>query len=286
MFEDVNTRFPTEVELAVGRIFRDMFPTADRMLVQRAFDWAIACFEGKYKNYLPIDAKYHDLEHTLQGTLCLSRIMHGWHLNHGQPEITLRKFELALLAILLHDTGYLKTDDDPEGTGAKYTLIHVRRSAEFAGVLLKEKGFLPNEILTVQNMIQCTGVNVDIKAIPFQNELERRLGYALGSADLLGQMAAEDYVDKLPILYLEFEESARFNSGKGSGVGTFSSAIDLLRKTPTFWEKYVLPKIDNDFLGLYRFLCDPYPHGPNYYLEKIHKNLHRLKSHLAELPPG
>ena len=25
------------------------------------------CFEGRYQDYQPIDAHYHDLEHTLQG---------------------------------------------------------------------------------------------------------------------------------------------------------------------------------------------------------------------------
>ena len=34
-----------------------------------------------------------------------------------------------------------------------------------------------------------------------QSELERVLGFALATADLVGQMAADDYVDKLPELY-------------------------------------------------------------------------------------
>ena len=37
----------------------------------------------------------------------------------------------------------------------------------------------------------------------------RIVGFALGTADLLGQMAAPDYVDKLPVLYDEFVEAAR-----------------------------------------------------------------------------
>jgi hypothetical protein len=101
----------------------------------------------------------------------------------------------------------------------------------------------------------------------------------LGTADLLGQMAAEDYVDKLGILFTEFEESARFN-GKFSGAGAFSSVDDLRIKTPLFWEKYVLPKINGDFKGLYRYLGRPVAQGDNFYVERIRQNLQRLQREL------
>ncbi len=189
-------------------------------------------------------------------------------------------FELGLLAILLHDTGYLKKRDDTEGTGAKYTVVHVRRSAEFAAQLLSEKGFSAGEIQAVQHMIQCTGVDAALTSIPFQNEMEKVAGFALASADLLGQMAAEDYVDKLPILYSEFSEAARYAKDQPNFISSFSSAMDLMRKTPSFWEKFVLVKLDRDFEGLHRFLSDPYPTGPNEYLERIEANIQHLKKRL------
>ena len=71
--------------------------------------------------------------------------------------------ELGLLAILTHDTGYLKKRGDVGGTGAKYTLIHVDRSIEFAGELMLGHDFAVEEILAVQNMIRCTGVNVKLQ---------------------------------------------------------------------------------------------------------------------------
>lgn len=285
MFAHIDTKQPTEVEIEVQKLYQAMFPGADRYLVARAFNWATDCFTGRYKNYLPIDAKYHDFEHTLQGTLCLVRIMHNWKTAQATPDINLKMFELALLSILLHDTGYLKTQGDTDGTGAKYTLIHVNRSAEFAATLLGNNGYSKQDIQAVQNMIHCTGVSVDLKAIPFSGELERNLGFALGTADLLGQMAADDYVDKLPILYQEFEESAHYNSsGRGTAVGMFSSAEDLMRKTPIFYEKFVLSKIQKDFLGLYQFLNVPYPNGTNHYLLKIEQNLKKLQGVLATMP--
>src|SRR6202030_1730790 len=97
----------------------------------------------------------------------------------------------------------------------------------------------------------------------------RIVGFALGTADLLGQMAAGDYVEKLPVLYAEFAEAARFDGGKNSMVSMFTSAADLEQKTPAFWDKYVRQKLDRDFMGLYLFLNDPYPGGRNYYVDKI-----------------
>lgn len=277
----VDTKDPTAVEYEVQLIYRTMFPSADRLVVPRAFGWAIDCFTGKYDEYLPIDAHYHDFEHTLQGTLCMMRLLHGRHQADIQPPLTKSMFELGMLAILFHDTGYLKKKDDMDGTGAKYTLFHVARSAEFAENFLSSKGFSKTEISSVQHMIRCTGVNADLSAIPFQSEIEKVVGFALSTADLLGQMAADDYIEKLPILYQEFEEAATYHKGQSVPLMLFSGAEDLLRKTPAFWEKYVLPKINNDFQGLYRYLNDPYPDGPNYYLQRAAANIARLRQELS-----
>ena len=115
----------------------------------------------------------------------------------------------------------------------------------------------------------------------FQDDLERIVGFALGTCDLLGQMAAPDYVDKLPILYSEFAEAARFNQGKMKAGGFFSSAEDLMQRTPMFWEQYVRQKISREFLGLFQFLNVPYPHGRNAYLDRIDANIARLRRQLG-----
>ena len=273
----VATKDPTAVEVEVQAACLSMFPNADPLFIPRAFGWAIECFTGSYRDYMAVDALYHDFEHTLQGTLCMARLMRGYQLAGGQPPLTQRMFQLGLLAILLHDTGYLKKRNDTEGTGAKYTIVHVRRSAEFAGQLMREKGFPLADILAVQNMISCTGVNANLQVIPFQSELEKLTGFALATGDLLGQMAADDYVDKLPELYEEFAEATNFSHDQQHFVASFKSAADLILRTPVFWEKFVLAKLDRDFLSLYRYLNDPYPDGPNFYLDRINANIQRLK---------
>jgi hypothetical protein len=273
----IDTRDAAAVEDEVHSIYAALFPGAANDFVRTAFGWAARCFAGGHPDYLPIDARYHDFEHTLQGALCLARLMRGLHAAGDAAAPTVRAFELAIVAILFHDTGYLKARSDTEGTGAKYTAVHVGRSAAFAGAFLAPKGFTPAEVRAVQNMISCTGISTDLKAIDFQSEQERTLGYALATADLLGQMAAPDYVEKLPVLYQEFAEAARNAPAGSAQLFAYKSAGELMCNTPAFWEKYVLPKINGDFRGLYRFLRHPYPDGPNEYLLRIEANIARLR---------
>ena len=82
-------------------------------------------------------------------------------------------------------------------------------------------------------------------------------------------------------LYSEFAEAAKYEKDKTSIIGMFSSVEDLRRKTPAFWEKYVQPKLNRDFGGLYRFCNEPYPFGPNYYWQRVEANIQRLRNELA-----
>jgi hypothetical protein len=270
------THDPLAVASEVQDLYQSMFPGAGRFLVPQAFGWVIDCFTGYFEDYQAVDTRYHDFEHTLQGTLCLARILYGRYCAGAKPALTQRYFELGLLAILLHDTGYLKKRDDTEGTGAKYTAIHVNRSMEFAARLLAKKKFTGEDIWAVQNMIRCTGVDAVLTAIPFQSEVEEATGMALGAADLVGQMAAVDYIEKLPALYAEFAEAAAQGKNDTRFFAGFSSAEDLISKTPVFWKKHVQEKLEREFAGMHHFLSSPYPDGPNFYLHRIEANLHKL----------
>lgn len=277
MHATVVTKDPTAVAVEVQSAYLSVFPAGNPQFVAQVFTWATECFTGHFHDYQAVDAPYHDFEHTLQGTLCMARLLRGWHRAGAQPQLTQRMFELGLLAILLHDSGYLKKRGDTEGTGAKYTVTHVARSMEFAAELLGEKGFNTAEIQSVQRMIHCTGLDAALAVISFSSELERRVGYALGTADLLGQMAAGDYVEKLPVLFEEFAEAARHSKARTHLISLYSSAEDLMRKTPAFWENFVQLKLKRDLGGVYRYLNEPFPDGPNRYLECIESNMARLR---------
>jgi hypothetical protein len=281
MFLPVVTKDPAAVAAATQAAYLAMFPQADPKFIPRIFGWADQCFNGGLAGYQPIDARYHDFEHTLQGTLCMARLLQGRHAAKAKPALPQRLVELGLIGILFHDTGYLKTTDDTEGTGAKYTVIHVNRSAEFAAKFLGENNFLPAEISSVQSMIRCTGVDAALTGIAFHDEAEKIGGHILGTADLLGQMAADDYVEKLPVLFAEFAEAAKFSGPKATMVNQFKSAEELRQKTAGFWDNYVKRKLEQNFSGQFRYLNQPYPDGPNWYLDRIEANIAELRRQLA-----
>lgn len=276
MIHPVDTKDVPAVQAEVLRLYLGAHPDGSPAFLAAAFAQLQRCFLGETPKYQPIDLRYHDLEHTMQGTLCLARLLHGRHHSGARPLISRRLFELGILAVLMHDTGYLKRPGDTDGTGAKYTAVHVTRSAEFAAECLPARDVQPAEIRAIQSMIRCTGVGLSLEALSFQSEAERVVGYALGTADLLGQMAAEDYVDKLPVLFEEFAEAAAHNPDRQPAYTRFADPLALMRDTPEFWQQYVWPRLNRDFGGLYHFLEEPYPGGPNWYLERIEANLARL----------
>jgi len=276
-FRDIDTKDPQQVFEVVSAVYSGLFPKGDRQFVSKSFGWLTDWFTGRYKDYQAIDACYHDFEHTLQGTLCLARLLDGRHRADADPKVSQRMFELSTLAIMLHDTGYLKHADDTEGTGAKYTLIHVDRSAGFAEQFMIEQGFSARDVRAVRNMIHCTGVATKLEEIPFGDKTERLMGFAVATSDLLGQMADKDYVKKLRFLYNEFSEAAAFHPDRPGYVHKFESLEQLYRDTPGFWELYVKPKITNHCKCLYKYLNEPYPEGENPYIKRIEANVDKVR---------
>ena len=151
MPDDVDTKDIDAVCEESDRIYRSIYPDADPRFVPWACGWFRTVFGGRYADYQPLDVPYHDLEHTMQGLLCLVRVLYGRHQAGAQPHVPRRAFVLGILAILLHDSGYLKRGGDTDGTGAKYTLIHVDRSRAFAGSFLREQGYSSQDIEAVQS---------------------------------------------------------------------------------------------------------------------------------------
>lgn len=277
MLPDVDTRNPGAILEVCLAAYREITGKPDDGLLTDAFQWLQDAFAGRHPDYEPLDTKYHDLEHTLQGTLCLARLLAAWARAKGQPALDCRAVRRGLVAILLHDTGYLKPRGDHHGSGAKFTPIHVQRSAEFAARLLNREGFPAEDVDEVQNMIRCTGVNARVDALSFARPVDQAVGCALASADLLGQMAAPDYVDRLPALYAEFSEAASHPEFGTSDLIHFSGADDLIRRTPAFWSFHVRPRLDGEFRGTYRFLNQPWPDGPNHYVEAVEANIQRIR---------
>lgn len=278
--DDIDTRVPADVGREVERLFRLGFPNRAYTFILPWFELIDRMFEGKYKSYQAMDTVYHDLEHTMQATLCWVRMMINRHRLRIEPRMGVREFQAGLVAIMMHDVGYLKHRNDNIGTGAKFTFVHERRSCEMAEEALREHGWPDEDILVVRHLISCTGPRAAIEAIPFASPLERILGVSITTADYLGQMSDPHYVEKLPVLFKEFEESDEFR-GVPKKERLFQDVDELLRGTPYFWDKIVKAKLDETCLGLYRYLNEPYPNGPNPYVLKVEENVDQIRLRLA-----
>lgn len=280
----MDTRDPGAVFEACASAWRVITgrPAPERLA--RGFAWIGRTFAGDHPDFEPLDTRYHDFEHTLQGTVCLTRLFLGWHHAKGQPPLDERALLLGFLAVLLHDTGYLKPRGDRVGTGAKFTPVHVHRSTQVAARVLRDEGIPEDDISAVQQMILCTAFNARLGDIPFRHPLDRRIGCALATADLISQMAAPDYVDKLPALHAEFAEVSPDGASPHPAV-SFPTTADLIRNTPTFWESYALPRLETEYEGVFRFLNVPWPSGPNPYLLGVEANLQRIRATLGNLRP-
>lgn len=257
------------------RLYHAMYADADADFMAWACNGMAEIFAGGYRDYLPLDTPYHDREHTLHGLLCLVRLLHARARVGARPAVSRRGFELAVLAILLHDSGYLKRAADSQGTGAKYTLEHVERGQAFAAHWLTEQQLTGTQIDTVQTLIAGTALPAAPADLPCVSAETRILAAAVASADLLGQMAADDYIERLPQLFEEFSECWRHAGERAAGLHYANSAT-LIAGTPHFWENCVKPKLETGCLGAYRFLSVPYPDGDNVYLQRIEANLAKI----------
>jgi hypothetical protein len=266
-------RDPQETARFVGDLFHECFPGASLGFLTAVFKSVRELFTGRYPGYQACDTQFHDLAHTCQATVATVRILDGQIKSGRPPVLTARDFELAVAAILLHDSGYIKQIGDRDGTGAKYTLTHVERSADFAAKFLPPLGVTADEVRVVRLAIQCTGVQVDTSQLEFRDERERFLGCALGTGDMLGQMAADNYPEQLPALYHEFAEA---------GMTAYESAADLMCQTRGFYKSHVGELLDEEWGRVYRVLPYHFGDGRNLYLEAIDRNLDRIDQLLNE----
>jgi hypothetical protein len=69
---------PAAVRDAVHELFADTFPGASFDKLWLAFHDFERLFNGNYPGYLGCDTTYHDVQHTLDMTLALARLLVGW----------------------------------------------------------------------------------------------------------------------------------------------------------------------------------------------------------------
>ena len=227
--DTIRTTDPAAVGTEVIRVARRLFPDAPAPALERAFTDAARMYRGEHRDYLPCDTEYHDIQHVLDVTLATARLMDGYQRGgrNGSPQLSKELFLVGVLAALFHDFGYLRRRNDHKHRyGAEYTLTHVSRGASFLRSYARELGVDERLAQAASTLVHFTGYERAVESIRMSDEALRRLGMMLGTADIIAQMSDRCYLEKCHArLYPEFV------LGK---LGGFSSAQDLLLKTPTF----------------------------------------------------
>jgi len=260
---------PEEVWHSAADLIGRVAPTYEFAFFRMVFDDVVGLFHGEYPGYCPIKTPYHNLHHTLDVFLCAMRLIHGMRLSG--VALSNREIALVMMATLFHDVGYAQLRDGKErGTGAQYTPTHVARGLEFMRSYAAQRGIPADFVEELVPVISCSDPRLPISTISFPNDRILLAGQILGTADLVGQMADRNYLEKLSYLFQEFEEAH---------MGDFKSVHDMMRKTEGFYAK-IQKKLDEDFGGLYhKFLPhfkDTLGKEKNLYMESIRKNMEYL----------
>ena len=274
--DQIRTTDPEQVRTAVLRIFSDLYAPRSVADVVLAFEDATRIYQGDYPGYRPCDTQYHNLQHVLDVTLAMARLMDGYERNRrsGTGALGQDMFRLGVALALFHDVGYIRREHDTRHhNGAEYTLTHVSRGARFLRDYL-ERVQLGDQAALASKLIHFTGYEVPTDRIPVREPLQRLLGCMLGSADIVAQMSDRCYLEKCrDRLYPEFVAGGVAVKRDEHGVEQvlFSSGTDLVLKTPDFYLG-AMKRLEDGLQGAYR-LAEDHFRGQNLYLEELEKNI-------------
>lgn len=197
------------------------------------------------------DALYHNIEHTILVSLVGQEILRGKHIREGG--VSCEDWLHFIIALLCHDIGYIKgvcqQDKEDESlyatgledimllldcgsTDASLTPFHVDRGKLFISERFGKHNLIDAQV--IQRYIELTRFPV-----PLDEEHSDTINYPglVRAADLIGQLSDPRYLQKIPALFYEFEET-----GVNKSLG-YSNPGDLRKNYPNFYWKGVYPYI-------------------------------------------
>jgi len=271
---------PAMVRNAVYELFSETFPGASFDKLWLAFYDFERLFTGRYPGYRGCDTTYHDVQHTLDMTLALARLVTGYERSVEPGErLGARRAQMAIVTSLFHDAGYIRhSERDAEfANGAEFTLYHVSRSADFLRRYLPEIG-MARDVAVSSMIVHFTGYELDLDKIELDDPRDVICGHLIGTADLLAQMADRCYLEKCrDRLYKEFVVGgvAIENAKPGEFMLRYKSGLDLLKKTPAFYQQVMRDRLHRKFNRVYRYMEVVYD-GQNPYIDAITNNINHL----------
>ncbi len=265
---------------AVHDLFSESFPGAPFDKLWLAFYDFERLFTGKFPGYGGCDTTYHDMQHTLDMTLAVARLIVGYERSvESRDRLGPRRAQMAIITSLFHDSGYIRHHerDSSFKNGAEFTLYHVSRSADFLRRYLPELG-MSKEVAVSSMIVHFTGYELDLDNIELDDPRDSICGHLLGTADLIAQMADRCYLEKCrDRLYNEFVLGgiAVENASPGEYIVRYKSGVDLLAKTPMFYQQVSRERLQRKFNRAYRYIEVLYD-GQNPYVDAMTNNIKHL----------
>ena len=279
----VNTTVTEEVSDVVGGIYQDLYQREAPANLRQAFVDLGRLYRGEFPGFHECDTDYHDLQHVLDVTLAMARMMDGSVRGTSEQTLNERLFRLGVLTALYHDCGYIRyRKDTRHQNGAEYTNTHVSRGGRFLEVYLPTIGMGDLSQVAIRTL-HFTGYEVPVNKIRLPGPEFRLIGNLLGSADILAQMADRCYLEKCyDRLYPEFVRGgiARRRNHDGSEEILFASAADLIFKTPRFYQG-ANKRLNGDLGGSYS-VVERHFGGQNVYFDEIEKNINHARAIAVE----
>lgn len=237
MIADVQQRLITTYRASYGTLKREY---------EEIISWAASM---ALENIATGDALYHDVEHTILVTLVGQHMLYGKHLREGG--ITPDAWLHFTISHLCHDIGYIKgvCRDDKGGqyaTGLNGELVSLKEGATCAsltpyhidrGKLFIEERFGGHGLIdadTIKRNIELTRFPVPAST---DHQCTTHMPGLLRASDLIGQLSDPRYLNKIPALFWEFEET-----GVNKALGCENPG-QLLKAYPTFYWGQVFPYI-------------------------------------------
>jgi hypothetical protein len=276
----VQVSSPPAVRNAVYEIFSQAWPGASFDRLWLAFYDFQRLFTGRFPGYLGCDTTYHDMQHSLDMTLALARLVAGYERSvEPADRLGPERALLAVIVSLFHDAGYIRhTERDQNFTnGAEFTMQHVSRSADFLRRYLPTLG-MTRDVGVASMIVHFTGYELDLDTIELDDPRDIICGHMIGTADMLAQMADRCYLEKCrDRLYKEFVVGgvAVENARPGEYMIRYESGQHLLEKTPMFYQHVMRGRLNTQFNKAYRYVEVLFD-GHNPYIEAITNNIKHL----------
>jgi len=269
----IDTSDAARVATEIARIYRTQYTREPAAALGCAFDDAARLYRGEFPGYAACDTGYHDLQHALEVTLAMARLLDGYERWRGaDPAIGGRLFQFGVLCALFHDAGYIRRERDcGPGNGASHADRHVDRGARFLRAYLRTTG-IPDLAISGGRMLRFTEYGRRPASIPTASPVLARVGRFLGSADLVAQLADPCWLEKWrKRLYSEIVASgiSRRRSPDGERLGV-SSLDDLLGHAPRIFRAGI-HRLEIEFGGAYEYVRGHFG-GKDPYGDAIRRN--------------